>query len=133
MRSHGVPKSPDPGSDPGNEKQAVLGALRGLSNSRAEAAQTACLYVQPHRGGQMSPAQRAQHLADLLAFARCMRTHGIANFPDPTSSGQVTHEMLTSAGINDHQAGGLAGADTCGHVTHGALATAAVARFATGH
>jgi hypothetical protein len=133
MRSHGVPNFPDPASDAGNEKQAVVSALRGISNSQAEAAQTACLYLQPHRGGQLTPAQLAQHLTDLLAFARCMRTHGIANFPDPTSSGQVTHEMLASAGINVHQAGVLPAADTCVSVTHGALTKAAVARFAAGH
>jgi hypothetical protein len=26
----------------------------------------------------------------LLAFSRCMLAHGIHNFPDPTSTGQIT-------------------------------------------
>jgi hypothetical protein len=133
MRAHGVPNFPDPGSGAGNEKQAVVSALRGVSNSQVVAAQTACLHLQPHGGGQPTPAQVTQHLTDLLAFARCMRTHGIANFPDPTSSGQVTHEMLASAGVSLHQAGVLQDADACVGVTHGALTKAAVARFAAGH
>jgi hypothetical protein len=130
MRTHGVPNFPDSGS--GGSKQAVVRALKALSNSQADAAQTACQRLQPN-GGQPNQAQLAQHLSDLLAFARCMRTHGIPNFPDPTSSGQVTHEMLANAGINVHQPVVLQGADACVSVTQGVLTKAAVARFAEGH
>ncbi len=69
----------------------------------------------------------------LLAFVRCMRTHNIPNFPDPTSSGQVTHEMLAKAGVDVHQPAVLQAAGVCVSVTHGALTKAAVARFAAGH
>jgi hypothetical protein len=134
MRAHGVPNFPDPAGDAGNEKEAVVSALRRVSNSQVKAAQTACLHLQPRGGGgQPTPAQLAQHLRDLLAFAGCMRTHGIANFPDPTSSGQITHGMLAGAGVNLHQPGVLPAADACVSVTHGALTKAAVARFAAGH
>lgn len=132
MRTHGVPSFPDPTSGGGNSKEAVIRALKQVSNSQVEGAQTACQHLQPN-GGRPSRAQLAQRLSDLLAFAGCMRTHGIANFPDPTSSGQVTHEMLASAGISVHQSGVLRAADTCVSVTHGALTKAAVARFAAGH
>jgi hypothetical protein len=130
MRTHGVPNFPDSGS--GGSKQAVVRALKALSNSQVQTAQTACQRLQPG-GGQPSQAQLAQHLSDLLAFARCMRTHGIPNFPDPTSSGQVTHEMLAKAGINAHSPAVLQAADACVSVTHGVLTRAAVARFAEGH
>lgn len=130
MRTHGVPNFPDSGS--GGSKQAVVGALKEVSNSQAEAAQTACQRLQPN-GGQASQAQLAQHLGDLLAFARCVRMHGVASFPDPTSSGQVTHEMLAKAGINVHQQFVEQAADACVGVTHGLLTRAAVARFAAGH
>jgi len=130
MRTHGVPNFPDSGS--GGSKEAVVRALKEVSNSQADAAQTACQRLQPG-GGQPNQAQLAQHLSDLLAFARCMRTHGIPNFPDPTSSGQVTHEMLANAGINVHQPAVLQGADACVSVTQGVLTRAAVARFAEGH
>ena len=101
MRCHGVPNVPDPTSGAGNrDKPAVVGALRRVGNSQAEAAQTACLYLQPNRGEPTRPNVRSTS-ADLLAFARCMRTRGITNFPDPTSSGQVTHEMLASAGMDE--------------------------------
>jgi len=129
MRTHGVPNFPDSGS--GGSKEAVVRALREVSNSQAEAAQTACQRLQPN-GGQPNQAQLAQHLSDLLAFARCMRTHAIPNFPDPTSSGQVTYEMLANAGINLRQPAALQAADACVSVTHGVITKATVARFVAG-
>ena len=48
-----------------------------------------------------------------------MRSHGFPSFPDPTSSGQLTHEMLANAGINLHQPAVLQAADACVGVTHG--------------
>jgi hypothetical protein len=34
-----------------------------------------------------STASRGGVMAQFLAFARCMRSHGVSDFPDPTSSG----------------------------------------------
>jgi hypothetical protein len=132
MRSHGVPSFPDPGSGGAVTKEAAIKAFKEVSNSQVVAAQSACRDLQPN-GGQLSQAQLAQRLSDLLAFARCIRTHGVQNFPDPTSSGQLTHEMLASAGIDVHQPAVQQAADACVGVTHGALTKAAVARFVAGH
>jgi len=130
MRSHGVPKFPDPDSSGEIPKQEVV-ALNPAS-PRFQAAQKACAGLQPN-GGRPSQAELARHLNDLLAFAACMRGHGFPNFPDPTSAGQVTHEMLAKAGISVRQPGVVQAADACVSVTHGALTKAAVARFAAGH
>jgi hypothetical protein len=132
MRSHGVPNFPDPAGGGAITKQAAVRAFKEVSNSQVLAAQTACKNLQPN-GGELSQAQRAQRLGDLLAFARCIRTHGVQSFPDPTSSGQLTHEMLSSAGVDVRQPAVLQAADACVGVTHGALTKAAVARFAAGH
>jgi|HubBroStandDraft_6_1064221.scaffolds.fasta_scaffold34967_5 hypothetical protein len=77
MRTHGVTNFPDPRTAGPGAKDAVD------SNSPAfHAAETACQqYREPER--TTTPAQRAQLEADLLAFARCMRSHGVSNFPDP--------------------------------------------------
>jgi hypothetical protein len=131
MRSHGVPNFPDPTSAGAITKEAAVRAFKEVSNSQVETAQTACQHLQPN-GGQPSQAELARHISDLLAFARCMRTHGSPNFPDPTSSGQVTHEMLAKARVDVHQPGVLQAADACVSVTNGALTKAAVARFAAG-
>jgi hypothetical protein len=84
-------------------------------------------------GGSSSPESNASTQQKMVAYAQCMRTHGVPNFPDPTSSGQVTHEILAKAGIDVHQSGVLQAADACVSVTHGPLTKAAVARFAAGH
>jgi hypothetical protein len=68
----------------------------------------------------------------MLAFARCLRSHGFANFPDPTSSGDLTHQMLATAGINLQQPALVQVADACVGVTHGVITKTAVARFVAG-
>ena len=98
-----------------------------------QSAQTACQHLLPDGGPpSQSAAQRQAQTVAGLAFARCIRAHGFPNFPDPTTSGELTHEMLANAGIDVHQPALLQAADACVGVTHGFLTKAAVARFAAG-
>jgi hypothetical protein len=132
MRSHGLTNFPDPAAGERNDKEAVVSALQGISRSRVQAAQTACRHVNDGTPGTgQSAAQSQKHTAALLAFARCLRTHGFPRFPDPTS-GQITHEMLAQAGINLHQPAVLQAADACVSVTHGFITRPQVARFMAG-
>ena len=85
VRAHGVPGFPDPGSSGQLSKQAVVSALRGVSDSRAEAATGACARLNP--AGAENPVLTAQEQQDYLRAAACMRSHGIAGFPDPTFPG----------------------------------------------
>jgi hypothetical protein len=129
MRSHGVPSFPDPTISPREFKEAF-----NTQSPAFQSAATACQHLLP-RGGR--PSRNAAHsqaqIAALLAFARCIRSHGFPSFPDPTSSGQVTHEMLANAGINLHQPAALQAGDACVGVTHGVVTKAAVARFVAAH
>jgi len=86
MRSHGVPKYPDPGSSDELRSGLPKVSLRqlGVSSSQYQAAQGACAHLLPN-GGQMSQAQSQQDLRAMLGFARCMRSHGVPNWPDPTN------------------------------------------------
>ena len=36
-----------------------------------------------------TPAENQQHMEQMLAMAKCMRAHGVAGFPDPSSQGGV--------------------------------------------
>jgi hypothetical protein len=131
MRSHGVTNFPDPTS-PQEFKQSIGASSEASPVSRS--AQTACMHVLPAGGPpSQSPAQRHAQTVAALAFARCVRSHGFRNFPDPTSSGQITHEMLANAGIDVHQPAVVQAADACVSVTHGLLTKAAVAHFAAEH
>jgi hypothetical protein len=82
MRENGVPSFPDPDSS---------GRFSGIDkrSPAVQAAQRACRHLAPG-GGSLSPQQDAQLQAQLLAFAACMRTHGVAAFPDPiVANGRV--------------------------------------------
>ena len=131
MRSHGVPAFPDPTTSPRDFKQALNPTA--AHSPAFEPAYNACAHLLP-RGGQpnQSPARSQAQIAAALAFARCIRSHGFPRFPDPTSSGDLTHEMLANAGINLHQPAVLQAGDACVGVTHGFITKAAVARFVAG-
>ena len=60
-----------------------------------------------------SAAQARVRVTAALAFARCLRGRGFPRFPDPTSTGELSHEMLASAGIDMHQPALLRAADAC--------------------
>jgi hypothetical protein len=128
MRSHGVPNLPDPTTSPHEFKTAFADPSPAFQSAYA-----VCRHLQPGGGppGQ-SAAHNEAHIVALLAFARCLRSHGFPNFPDPNSSGEVTHQMLANVGINVHQPAVLQTADACVGVTHGALTKTLVARFVAG-
>ncbi|HEY5262412.1 MAG TPA: hypothetical protein VIJ33_09880 [Solirubrobacteraceae bacterium] len=132
MRSHGVRNFPDPTSSGAPNKEAIVSALRAVGSSQAQAAQTACLHVNGGGPGtSQSVAQSQAQTAAMLAFARCMRTRGFADFPDPTH-GQLSPEMVTAAGIDLHQPAVLNAGLACTSVTHGLLPRAAIERAVNG-
>lgn len=132
IRSHGVPSFPDPSSP-----QQFKSTFAGNQNSPAfQSAAKACQHLLPGGGpgahGHQAPPSHAQIAAE-LAFARCIRGHGFPGFPDPSSTGELSYQMLTNAGIDIHQPAVLRAADACVGVTHGFLTRADVARFVAEH
>jgi hypothetical protein len=132
MRSHGVTGFPDPTSNGEIPKEKVVAAV--VSNPRSPAAQRACRHLIPESG--LGPPQTATptrtRLADALSFARCVRAHGFPSFPDPTSQGQLTPEMVTAAGIDLHQPKVLRVGLVCVPASHGLLSPAAIERAVHG-
>jgi len=80
MRSHGVPNFPDPNSSGTIPK--MTSQQLGVSDSQLQAAGRACAYLL-----QPTQAQAQQVMSGMLDFARCMRSHGVPNWPDPTTDG----------------------------------------------
>jgi hypothetical protein len=113
VRSHGIPGFPDPPSGGGVAK-AGAGQL-GVSSSRLQVAETACQHLIPATGGSADqqeqqcfvakdcPPDVARRLmAIMLRFSRCMRSRGVANFPDPSTDPQGQPFFDVSAhGISD--------------------------------
>jgi hypothetical protein len=95
MRDHGVEDFPDPEIGDEGSVQLSPGGV-DLDDPEVQAAQEECQSILDQ--GQLSDApdedQQAELEEEVLAFAQCMREHGI-DFPDPDVSGggAVTPEL----------------------------------------
>jgi hypothetical protein len=67
-----------------------------------------------------------------LAFAHCLHTHGIPDFPDPNARGQITGQMIGASGVGLKAPSFSTAAKACITVTHGAITLADVARLING-
>lgn len=111
MRSRGVSNYPDPDSS----GQVPKGGAEqfGVSTSRYQAAQQACRHLLPTRGSLHQQEYQCMQNSDCPSalvqqmlgadrkLARCMRSHGVPNFPDPTADAHGPVFDITKAGISD--------------------------------
>ena len=106
MRSHGVSNFPDPDS------KGRIKIVSGISkdgqrtgvdpNSPTfQKAQQACKKFEPN-GGNEDPKAQAAAIKQMLAFASCMRSHGVTKFPDPqvSSGGGVRQTIGPDSGVD---------------------------------
>ncbi len=87
MRGHGVPQFPDPGgTPPAGSSISILGAqLPPTINIKAPAFQSALnSCMKQFNAAHPRPPVSAAQKASALKVARCIRAHGVPNFPDPT-------------------------------------------------
>lgn len=80
MRSHGVANFPDPDGNGVFPKHQL--ARLAASSLGFVPAHKACEHLLPN-AGQPTQAQVQQAWSDMRSFARCMRSHGVTNWPDP--------------------------------------------------
>jgi hypothetical protein len=100
MRGSGVQDYPDPTSKVGSG--GVSGSDLDPFNPIFEAAYQACQSLLPP--GQETLQQMHHQLAEEgLYFARCMRAHGITNFPDPNADGQFPETQMRGLGKGSPQ------------------------------
>ena len=95
MRSHGVPNYPDPGSGgalPKGDAQQF-----GVSSSQLQVAESDCQHLYPANGGAIQQCETTgdcpqavvqQALNIMREYAQCLRSHGVARWPDPTLDSQ---------------------------------------------
>ena len=95
MRSHGVPNFPDPPNGGGVPKGSAQEF--GVSGSQYQAATDACQPLYPATDGSIQlcemtgdcPQAVVQQAVNLMRrYARCLRAHGVPNWPDPTIDSQ---------------------------------------------
>src|SRR5258708_37048957 len=86
MRDHGVPDFPDPQTTgDGHIGVQINGGPSSTldpSSSAFQTAQQACNKLLP-KGGPDGKGPSAKDRAAMLAFAACMRSHGVPDFPGP--------------------------------------------------
>ena len=109
MRSNGVPNYPDPNSN-GNLSKGSAQAF-GVGTSQYQAAEQACSHLLPTSGsasltqclmtGDCPQSVVQPALEEGRKFAKCMRRHGVPNWPDPTvdSLGRPSFQVI-QAGIS---------------------------------
>ena len=88
MRAHGISDFPDPSSQGGIALNGGPGSDLNPSSPLFKAANSACKRLLPPQKA-LSPAQQTAARAQALAYARCMRAHGISDFPDPNAQGGI--------------------------------------------
>ena len=130
MRSHGLANFPDPQRFAGGNVKLTIHQV-AAGNPHYQTAMNACTHLLPNRGGGSQETTRTQ-LADELSFARCMRSHGVTRFPDPTAQGDLSVAMVQAQGIDVHSPAVLRIVQTCLPASHGGL-TAAKVREALNH
>jgi hypothetical protein len=116
MRSHGVPNFPDPTvQDNARNKGVGFSFARsgpGAIDTSSPAFRSAAKACQRQTGfGQISQAQLHAAMSVLLKFAECMRSHGIANFPDPYEN---SHQVgFSTTGLDQNSARFKAASKAC--------------------
>jgi hypothetical protein len=135
MRKHGVSNFPDPRVSTGNGSSKIAQAVPAgaAASPHFKSAQKACQGILPaSQGGGPTPAQQQARKRALLAFASCLRTHGVPKFPDPNGQGQLTLGTINAAGVDLHAPAFETAAKACVGVTHGAITLAQVAQAING-
>ena len=130
MRANGVPNFPDPPSN--GQVPKTSAQVLGVSGSALQAAQQACRRLYPGNGGALTKASIQQceetgycpqalvrqAVTAMLGYARCMRSHGLPGWPDPTvdSEGRPGFNLLHVHGFNPNSAQVSAKMQGCEHV-----------------
>jgi hypothetical protein len=132
MRSHGVLKFPDPDAAGGGAIPKADPQQLGVSAARLQAAQQACKQLIPGTGTTQEQQMETQcamaddcsqavvqkWMSGLQTLARCLRTHGVPNWPDPLiDSRGLPHYPYEEAGIDHRSSAIQAKVQTCVDLT----------------
>jgi hypothetical protein len=114
MRAHGISDFPDPSSQGGIALNGGPGTDLNPGSPRFKAANNACKSLLPPQKA-LSPAQQAAARAQALKYARCMRAHGISDFPDPNGQGGIVLSPKPGGDLDPHNPRFQAANRACQH------------------
>lgn len=119
MRADGVPNFPDLSSNgmriTGSEGTISVNGV-SLNGPAYRAARAKCQkYMPTQTAASPSQQEQAQQRARELRFARCMRSHGVPNFPDPkVVSSHDGNQQVYLPGVNPYAPAFQTAAKACG-------------------
>ena len=91
VRKHGIVNFPDPPWPNGE-----LNKLGFTKQVLGKYENGACYKYFLAAGGVPTPAENQRRMEQMLRTARCMRAHGIVNFPDPSSQGAISMPQVVA-------------------------------------
>ena len=117
MRQHGLPNFPDPvvatdgpAAGRGILDKRVLKSYPDAVSLQAITACSAAIAAANIATGPNSTSISQQELQGRLALARCIRAHGVPNFPDPNPT---TGDVTAPPGLNKNSPSILAAIQAC--------------------
>ena len=119
MRFHGVTGFPDPDGRGVLPKREL--ARQAASEPQFAPAHRACEHLLPN-GGQPSQSQVEQAWSDMRNFARCLRSHGVPDWPDPTVTSRQDDRpfFYLPSSIDPSAPHVIATMNACEHLMHAA-------------
>jgi hypothetical protein len=108
MRAHGITDFPDPDANGNLGLNAQPGSDLDPNNPAYKAANSACKSLLP---APQAPPHGAK--AQNLAYARCMRAHGISDFPDPKPDGSLQIQASPGGDLDPNNPRYKAANDAC--------------------
>jgi len=100
MRSNGVASWPDPNGNGLFDKAKITPQELHVGEPEIHSAQKTCQRLLPKGYGVPSSAQVASYRHEMLIYARCIRTHGVPNMPDPDARGHLDIGPGTTVDVN---------------------------------
>src|SRR5262249_57896822 len=101
MRSHGITNFPDPDSNGNLALDAGPGTGIYPNSPQYKAADRACKPLMPAGDAGQAAANRPA----LLRYAKCMRGHRVAGFPDPKPGGGIQIQSRPGSDLDPNSPG----------------------------
>lgn len=126
MRAHGFSGWPDPTGNGVFDKEKLRELGYPVARVKAVEDSTCGHFLPANNTPQENVQEQHTRLVDGLSFARCMRSHGVTQFPDPNGRGELTVQMVQAQGIDVRSPAVLQTVQACLPASHGGLTPAKV-------
>lgn len=115
MRAHGIKDFPDPSANGELSVDAKPGSDLDPNNPTYKSADTACKSLMPPPQQQLPAGLKEAN----LKYAKCMRSHGVSDFPDPSADGSLQIQSRPGSDLDPNNPTYKAANEACKHLQPG--------------